>query len=162
MADDTDDLKIKLYQTDYYAGIGQPYLLLAWRPEKLNLFVEAYYFLIQESGKYTIKTITIRTNESSSYLFPDIETLLQKEILPQSSYFVFNKFIFPVIENNKSYYTYKHPQFEEIDTIRLFQLKRLCPKALGQIREASSIADLKDYITMMLSINIDISPDKDV
>lgn len=158
----SDDLKVKLYQTDYYAGVGQPYLLLAWRPEKLFFFVEAYYFLIQEPGKFTIKSLTIKTNESSFILFPDIETLLQKEILPQSSYFVFNKFVFPVIENNKNHYIHKRPQFEEIDIIHLNQLKKLCPKALGGIREVSRIADLKDYITLILSINVDISPDKDI
>ena len=157
-----DDLKVKLYRTDYYVGIGQPYLLLGWKHEEKSIFVEVYYFLIKKPGEFIIKKMTTEAKESTFDLFPDFETLLQKEILPQSSYFVFNNFVLPLIENDKNHYKYEFPKFEKIDATYLYQIKKMCPNSLGRIREATSIIDLGDYIKVILSINIDTSPVKDI
>jgi hypothetical protein len=157
-----DDLTIKLFKTDYYSGVGQPYLLLAWNQEKVGFLVEEYYILLQKPSQFTIKKVIFEAKESTLTLFPDIKSLLQKEILPQAEYFVFFNFLQPVTENDNNHYGYELPQFSETDISRLYQLKQLCPKALGRIREASRMEELKDYITYILSIKSDISEAKDI
>jgi hypothetical protein len=160
--EEQDDLKIKLFKADYYTGVGQPYLLLAWDTKKVGFSVEEYYFIVQKPGEFVIKKVIIEARESVLLLFPDFEELLQKEILPQAEYFVFFNFLLPVIENDKIYSGYKLPQFEEIDILRLYQLKQLCPKALGRVREASRKEELRNFITYILPIENDISQAQDI
>ena len=156
-----DDLKIKLYEADYYYGLGQPFLLLSWDSKETHYFFDNYFLLVRKQGEYTIRNVTIDTGDTTPLLFPDFDTLLQKEILQQAQYYVFYNLILPVLEsNNKS--SSGLPKFEEIDISSLNQIKQLCPKALGRIREASRMKDLKEYITYILTIKNNISEAREI
>jgi len=152
-----EEKKIKVFTTDYYNGVGLTYLLMTWKTENTCTFVENYYLLVRKQSEYNIKKVTIEARESTIMLFPDFDTLLHNELIPQAEYFVFNNFILPVIENNDNLYKYELPKFTEVDISRLYQIKQLCPKSLGRIREATNIKELKEYITYILTIKSDIS-----
>jgi len=157
-----ENCKIKFFNTDYYLSVGHIYLLMTWKSEKTYTFVENYYVLVRKQGEYNIKKVTIEARESTFMLFPDFNTLLHKELIPQAEYFVFYNFIQPIIENNNNHYKYELPKFIEIDISRLNQLKQLCPKSLGRIREASNMKELKEYINYILTIKSDISQTTDI
>jgi hypothetical protein len=143
---------IRLYTSDYYIGIGQPYLLLAGFNFDRFLFVESYYFLIKQTGKLIAKSKTYKADVSS--IFPNVEAFIQKDILLQSSYAVFYDFILPEI-GDKEYRVCSHPEFEELDKIYLCSLKKITPGLLERIREVSQDPNLKNDITMILSINVE-------
>jgi hypothetical protein len=138
-------MDIKLYEAEYQPFVGQPYLLLTMREISKNTIIEIFGILQREDETHIIKVKVYKYQDSEKMLeiFPDINAIIEKDVLPNAEFFMLYKFIIPAATNDNYG---KKPVFKDIGKeqfgLRFYRNSDL----LTKIYKKTSNDELKKYI----------------
>ena len=154
-------MNIRLYEADYQPFIGQPYLLLSIYETEKKCIIEIFGILLKdiENPAIKVKVFSYHKDDNLFAIFPDINAIIEKDVLPNAHNFIYYKFILPELKNEN--YRQK-PVFKEIGKEYFGLLFYKSQNIFKTIYRYTSNQELKDYIDKVQPIIIDLLDEKDL